>query len=170
MSVEYARNYRKVRKAVSPARRRRVWGSMVYRCQGSKQESMERFREASASGSAEEAAKALEESGCGFEHRIYLGIGCEGPPELKESKTWIPVPMNAGVCPDCGGGMMHVRWGEDEEFAEKDPPEGAALFIVPGKSTAAGYAERGYAGAELIRTEGEEAAIKRFHGPRPPER
>lgn len=164
MSVEYARNYRKVRKAVSPARRRRVYASMVYRCQG------KRFREASASGSAEEAAKALEESGCGFEHRIYLGIGCEGPPALKEAGTWIPVPMHAGVCQNCGGGMIHVRWNEDEEFGEKDAPEGAALFIVPGKGTANGYSVRGYGGAELIRTEGEKAAIRKFHGPQAPER
>lgn len=170
MSVEYARQYRKVRKEGGPARRRRVWGSMVYRCRGVRQDPGETLKKMEAAGSKEGAAKVLEGEGCGFERRVYLGIGCEGPPALKEAGLFLPVPMYAGVCENCGGGLMHVRWGEDEEFAEKDAPPDAALFIVPGKSTAARFAESGFAGAELIRTEAEKVALRKFHGPRPPER
>lgn len=163
MSVEYARHYRRVRKAIPPRRRRKVWCSMVYRCAGPKEDVGEKVRQMEDADSKEEAMKVLEESGCGFERRVFLGVGCEGPPELREANLVIPVPMYAGICPRCGSSLQHVRWNEDEAFEEKDPPEDAAYFVVPGKATAARYAEGGYAGAELVRTKEEIEAVGRFH-------
>lgn len=172
MSVEFAREYRKVRKAVGPRRRGLVWGSMVYGCTGDKEASakmMERVRQA---GSKEEQAKIMQAgSGCGFERRVLLGVGCEGPPALKEAGLTIPVPFMAGVCEECGGGLQHIKWNLDNDYGEeRERAVNLAAFLLPGKSTAARYAQEGFGGAELIRTAAEEAAIKKFHGPRVPEK
>lgn len=171
MTIEYARHYRKVRKAVGPQRRDLVWGSMIYACSGSKEDSMKKMERVRQADSKEKQAQIMREgSGCGFERRVQLGVGCEGPPYLKEADSTIPVPFIAGCCQECGGTLQHVRWDEDENYGEeRERAANLAAFLVPGKSTAARYAARGFAGAELLRTAAEEAALQRFHGDQHPE-
>lgn len=124
MSVEFARQYRKVRKAVGPQRRFLVWGSMVYGCQ---------------------------KSDCDFEHRVLLGVGCEGPPKMKEEGETIPVPMICGQCPKCGGPLSHDRWNDDEDFGEeRERAVNLAAFVIPGKGKAKSFVEQGFGGAAYV--------------------
>jgi hypothetical protein len=117
-----------VRRAVGKDREA-FWGSMIYACGGER--------------------PSPTRSGCGFEHRVWLGVGVEGPPELKAADLMIPCPMFCGTCPDCGGVLFHDRWNEDEEFdLTWELPAGTAAFVVPGKGTLKRHAEQGYWGAE----------------------
>lgn len=70
--------------------------------------------------------------GCGFQHQVWLGLGVEGPPEVRaDLDLFIPAPMGCGGCPDCGRRLQHIRWNSDEEFAPVAIPDDAARFYVP---------------------------------------
>lgn len=61
---------------------------------------------------------------------IYLGVGVEGPKELRDSSLYIPSPFSTS-CKKCGGTMNHVFWGSDEQFEPMAPPSGARCFVIP---------------------------------------
>lgn len=123
--------YERVIEAVGDAREC-AWGTMTYACAGRK-------------------PGPHGEGGCGWEHTIHLGVGCEGPTNLKDHKATIPVPFFCGTCPDCGGKLCHVRWGDDEDFRELRPiPDDAPRFLVPTIEEARASAAQNYGGAEYI--------------------
>ena len=79
---------------------------------------------------------------CGFEWAVYLTLGCEGPPELKEKGLALAVPFVAGRCPSwpgmktCDGSMQHVRFADDQTFFPRLIPDDAPRFVLP--TTSAG--------------------------------
>lgn len=99
---------------------RLAWGTMTYRCQA-----------------------------CGFEWRIWLSLGVEGPPQFRASGLYLAAPFMVR-CPawpgmkGCDGQMQHVRWIEDETFREPVLiPDAVARFVLPYS------ADRGDTGARL---------------------
>lgn len=105
------------------------WLTMIYACAGLKLSS--------------------ERSSCPFEHRVWCGLGVEGPAVV--AAGMIPSPFFCGACPQCGGRLVHDRWGEDEEHDPPVPiPASAARFILPvGAVRRRNYAA-GYAGAHYV--------------------
>lgn len=77
---------------------------------------------------------------CSVEVRVWLGLGCEGPPGLREHGLYVPVPFGiacqcwvgsdplAGV--RCDGTMMHQEWNRDQEFMPRLPPDDAPRFVL----------------------------------------
>jgi hypothetical protein len=100
-----------------------------------------------------------ETKGCGWEHRVWCAIGCEGPPQAK-----VPVPMFCGKCPKCGGTLGHDRWNEDDVFTQdgvitfKPIPPDVAFFRLPTLEEARKNAARGYWGAEYQASGGDVTA------------
>lgn len=104
---------------------RLAWGTMTYACE-------------SRSGPS-----------CGFEHRIWMLLGVEGPPALKAADLYVASPFFCGTCPGCGGGLVHTRWSDDEEWPTLRPLDpGVAFFRLPTRSEAAQHVRRNYMGAE----------------------
>lgn len=145
-----------VREAVG-GERELVWGSMRYGCQGvtarePMPESM--IQEGLRGGYLDEAggerARQRVEAApsCGWSHHVLLGVGVEGPPELKEAGYTIPCPFYCGTCPSCGGSLAHVAWKQDQHFDPQPRPDGQAYFIVPDEKTAAENVAQNYQGAD----------------------
>lgn len=108
----------------------RAWATFIYACAGKK--------------------PSPESKGCGWEHRVWLMIGVEGPEPHKREGNTIPAPFFCGVCPDCGGSLHHDRWAEDEFFDHPGralPPD-VAYFSVPTPAEARQSASSGYGGAQ----------------------
>jgi hypothetical protein len=152
-------------------RRDLVWGSMTYGCTDTATPARpvppgwDRIVEQAPAGYWDERGGVPETieldgrrffpakpAGCGHEERYYLGLGVEGPGELRERMAFIPCPFVAGSCPRCGRSMSHVRWSDDETFDEPygPPPSGARYFRVPDETQAREWASKGYGGAELV--------------------
>jgi len=69
---------------------------------------------------------------CGEIEPIYLGVGVEGPKELRDDGLYIASPYGGPQCPTCRKGRTkHVRWNEDQHFDPMPAPEGALCFIIP---------------------------------------
>jgi hypothetical protein len=134
-----------------------VWGSMVYACQGDFHGALERAREAGESTDPVFRKSATGELGCGYERRIFMGVGVEGPNVLREQKRFIPSPAHAGRCPKCGSSMAHVRWNDDEEFEPRPVRPEEPYFRVPARARGIAFARQGYGGGELL----EPRAVKR---------
>lgn len=158
--ADYLREYRRVIDAVGEYREL-AWGTMIYACHGqSAREPMpERvIKEGILSGhftqeQAEAARQGREEKPpCGWEHRVWLCLGIEGPERLKdEAKLYLPCPFYCGTCPQCGGGLAHDRWNEDTEFDPRSLPRDVPYFVVPAIEKAKEFAEQAqYGGAEYI--------------------
>jgi hypothetical protein len=130
-------HYAKVRDAVhaiAPEEgERRAWGTMIYACAGP-------------------LHLRSGDKGCGWEHRVWMLLGVEGPPELRKSGMYIPAPFFCGTCPECGGSLCHDRWDQDEEWEQpgRELPPAVAYFSVPAPPLAGQLARRGYGGAEYI--------------------
>ena len=112
---------------------------------------------------------------CGFEWSVWLSLGVEGPPALRDAGLYLASPMWAGACPawpikpdatpeeraqlrhmaKCDGRMGHVRFREDREFAAKLIPDDAPRFIVGP-----------YDSAHLVIPEDALVAARRFHADR----
>lgn len=89
---------------------------------------------------------------CGFEWEVYLGLGVEGPPELKDRGLALPVPFVIGRCPAwtpkdgvakpdlsnleaCEGEMTHVEWSRDRKLNPPElVPDDAPRFVLPSAS------------------------------------
>lgn len=144
--------------------RRIGWATMVYACHGTGErrplpEAV--ISEGIAAGHFEEedrprlAAGRAARPACGWEHRVWLTLGVEGPPALKgegeEYGPWIPSPMMCGTCPNCEGGLAHVRWNDDVQYEVPEPvPEDAPRFFVPEVREFERLAARGYGGADYV--------------------
>jgi len=73
----------------------KVWGSMLYRCES-----------------------------CGYEERMYLEVGVEGPLGKKK----MPCPFCI-TCPKCESlNMIHVDWDKDESFEARELKNGESYF------------------------------------------
>jgi len=70
-------------------------------------------------------------SKCKHIEPIYLGVGVEGPKELRDEGLYIPSPFGGPPCEVCGGETSHVFWGSDEHFDPRMPPDGARYFCIP---------------------------------------
>jgi hypothetical protein len=87
---------------------------------------------------------------CSFEWEVYLALGCEGPPELKEvglavavpfvieCRAWVPdEDVPAETPPElaikaCEGHMQHVDWARDRTLSPPALiPEDAPRFVLP---------------------------------------
>lgn len=83
------------------------WGSMRYRC-----------------------------SACGFEWDIWLALGVEGPPELREAGLYLASPFTIGWCPawpqmqTCDGRMSHIDFHADTAFPPLLIPDDAPRFVI----------------------------------------
>lgn len=111
-----------------------AWGTMIYACQGKRV-----------------PVTTMGALPCGFEHRVWLGLGVEGPPALKGRGLWVPAPFYCGRCPNCTGAVAHVRWHEDEEWEEPRPFERSVpRFLVPSRGKARRYARDNYGGANYV--------------------
>jgi hypothetical protein len=137
---DFGRHYEVVRKAIR-SHRDLVHGTMTYACMGPRP-----TREEMAAA----APAAARRKGCGYEHRVYLGLGVEGPEALREAGLVIPCPFYCGTCPECDSGMAHVRFADDEHFDPRPRPDGVPYFVVPGKKSAADHAAAGYGGADYV--------------------
>lgn len=62
---------------------------------------------------------------------IYLGVGVEGPGELRDEGLYIPSPFGGPPCESCGGETQHVFFGNDEYFPPTQAKPGTRCFIVP---------------------------------------
>lgn len=92
--------HRRLVQRLVAGRHDQVWGSMLYRCDD------------------------------GHEERVYLGVGVEGPGELRAESAYIASPFMIG-CRYCESTSSHVEWEKDEEFAPRDPPPGVRYFKIP---------------------------------------
>lgn len=113
---------------------------------------------------------------CGFEWKVWLGFGVEGPEALREHGLYVPSPFTAGTCPSwpikpdattddrklfqhltkCDGRMGHVRWGEDETFGPLLIPDDAPRFVL----------DTWYEAAQLVIPEPALIYARRFHSDR----
>ena len=81
---------------------------------------------------------------CSFEWEIWLALGVEGPPALREASLYIAAPVMLGSCPawpdmtTCPGGMKHVRWNDDREFPPTLIPDDAPRFVLPSSLSGGG--------------------------------
>lgn len=141
-----------------------VWGSMVYGCQDRPRpahppppnfDAIYNDPRAKEHGYVKPELDAdgnipAKPEGCGWDRRVYLCLGVEGPEWLRCDELYIPAPFVAGTCPQCGLPLSHARWADDETFEWPRPaPDGEALFLVPTESQAVDLAKRGYGGAYL---------------------
>lgn len=78
----------------------KVWGSMIYHCDT-----------------------------CGYEKRMYLEVGVEGPPGKKK------MPCSFYIkCPMCGAlDMNHIDWHRDEAFKPREIKRGESYFRIDKK-------------------------------------
>jgi hypothetical protein len=121
--------YDRALEAVGEANRMLAWGTMIYACGGKR--------------------PGPGGNGCGWEHRVWLGVGCEGPKNLKDHGVTVPVPFMCGTCPECGGQLHHDRWNEDEDFKElRLIPEDAARFFLPDEDGIKASIQSNYGGAD----------------------
>jgi hypothetical protein len=136
-----------------------VWGTMTYACHGQRERSAmpENVIQEGIKGGylteaqAEDARKSAPPAPpCGHEHKIWLGVGIEGPSELRAIDLYLASPFSCGRCPQCGGEMVHVRFQDDERFDPCQRPEGVRYFILPTVEQAKANAEKGYHGAEFV--------------------
>jgi hypothetical protein len=87
---------------------------------------------------------------CGFEWKVWLALGVEGPPNVKSLGLYVPAPFKAGRCPSwpvkpdatpeeratfrhltrCDGEIGHVRFREDEEFEPALIPDDSPRFVL----------------------------------------
>lgn len=73
---------------------------------------------------------------CGFEWEVWLSLGVEGPPALREESLYVAAPFMVR-CPawpnmtPCPGKMPHVRWADDREFEARPIPDDAPRFVLP---------------------------------------
>lgn len=114
-----------------------VWGTMVYGCSGDIRNTVM------------VPGQPPEMKGCGYEEVRELGIGVEGPPDLRVGNKFVPTPFFAGGCPECGGSMRHIDWNRDEAFEPRPRDKTLQAFTLPGKRKARSFTEAGYGGAEL---------------------
>lgn len=72
---------------------------------------------------------------CGNIEWIYLGVGVEGPPELRDRAGYIPSPLMGPLCLLCKGkgATKHVRWREDKTFPPIDATDGVRYYRFPRK-------------------------------------
>ncbi len=134
------------------------WGTMIYACSGTTARSAlpeETIRRGIEEGHiTEDEAPRFRESieakpACGWEHRVWLGLGCEGPD--REGETYVPVPFVCGTCPNCGtGSLQHDRWNEDQSFGPRPFPEDAPRFVLPAEEEWEKLAAKGYGGADYV--------------------
>jgi hypothetical protein len=86
---------------------------------------------------------------CGFEWEVWLGLGVEGPPGLREAGLYVPCAFTVG-CPawplkpdatveeikqlrnmgPCSGSMAHTDWQRDRHFEPMLPPDDAPRFVL----------------------------------------
>lgn len=86
-----------------------------------------------------------------------LGVGVEGPEDLRSEGLWIPCPFVAGRC-ECGGSMSHTDWQLDERFEPRERNPARRMFRVPmSRSKIKRWASQGYGGAELLEAQEMEA-------------
>lgn len=107
--------------------RKLVWSTMVYACVGRN--------------------PSPETHGCGWEHRVFLGVGIEGPWDRGKDPL-VPCPFYCGRCPKCGSRLAHERFGEDEIFDPILRPPGVSHFVLPSIAVAEKSAAGGYGGAD----------------------
>jgi hypothetical protein len=145
--MDFQRHYTIVRAHVErtygPDYRKLAWATFIYACHGDmrRQTGQRNF----------DPSKI---TGCGYEHRIWLGVGVEGPPDAKAQGLVIPSPMFAGSCPKCGGMMGHVRWNEDETWDEpREIPEDVHRLLVPSSRKSKKLAKSNYGGGQLVAPE-----------------
>lgn len=98
---EYQQHAEEVQKAVD-GRNDLVWMAMQYQCKS-----------------------------CHGIEWVYVGVGVEGPPSLRDRRLWIASPMQGPSCLKCKGDTLHVHWSQDKTFLPQDPPEGSRYFRVP---------------------------------------
>lgn len=101
MNIDYKEHADKVQRAVA-GRHDLVWAAFQYGC---------------------ERCRVIE--------WIYMGVGVEGPPELRNEGNYIASPMQGPACQWCGGETSHINWHRDQEFPPKPVPSGQRYFAVP---------------------------------------
>lgn len=114
---------------------------------------------------------------CRFEWEIWMALGVEGPPALREAGLYVPAPFTLGSCPAwpvkidatpeerarfqhvtrCDGSMSHVRWREDREFAPTLIPDDAPRFVL----------DPWHGCGQLVMPEPALIAARRFHSEPP---
>lgn len=126
--------------AAQEAVRRLCWGTMHYRCRG-----------------------------CSFEWEIWLALGVEGPPHLKQRGLALACPFGIGRCyawprdaagelTTCDGEMLHVDFNRDEHWASpRLAPDDVPRFVLPR------MVSRGDQGAELEIPESALVAARKWH-------
>lgn len=117
---------------------------------------------------------------CGFEWRVWLGLGVEGPPSLREVGLYVACPFVVGRCPAwpvkpgatdedrarfahltrCDGQMSHVRFAQDETFAPRLMPDDAPRFVL----------DTWYDAAQLVIPEPALIRARQFHSERESDR
>jgi hypothetical protein len=121
------------------------WGTMAYRCDS-----------------------------CGFEWDIWLTLGVEGPPSLRDHDLYVASPFTLSSCPAwpvkpgataderatfahlgrCEGRMSHVRFADDRQFGElRLIPDDAPRFVL----------DPWYEAAQLVLSEPALVRARRFH-------
>jgi len=129
--------YERAIKAVGGARVL-AWGTMIYACSG-------------AATRSRLASSVERPKGCGWEHRVWLCLGVEGPQPLKEAHATVPCPFYCGRCPECKSPLAHDRWNEDETFGGlKDVLADTAYFSLPSVAQARKNVKIGYGGADYV--------------------
>lgn len=109
------------------------WGTMTYRCEQ-----------------------------CAFEWEVWLSLGVEGPPALRDAGAFVASPFTLSRCPawpgmqSCPGQMSHVRFADDREFEPTLIPDDAPRFVLPVFMASGERAELAIPTPALIRA-------RRFH-------
>lgn len=62
---------------------------------------------------------------------IGLGVGVEGPFDVRTKTGWIASPMGGMRCAKCGYRTTHVNWEGDRHFPPVDAPLGMRYFQFP---------------------------------------
>lgn len=137
-----------------------AWGTMIYACSGTTERrplSVAMIQGGIDGGhiTQEDAPRYREhvpaKPPCGWEHRVWLGLGCEGPKRDEDEPAYIPVPFVCGTCPNCEtGALQHDRWNEDQEFGPRPFPEDAPRFVLPERDEWERLAVKGYGGADYL--------------------
>ena len=108
---------------------------------------------------------------CGYEARIWLSLGVEGPEQLRDAGLYLPCPFivrclawiyEPAADPlqqyrPCEGEMPHVEWQRDERFEPRLIPDDALRFVLPRGVW------RGDHGGELEVPEPALVAARRWH-------
>jgi hypothetical protein len=83
------------------------WGTMTYRCDA-----------------------------CGFKWEVWLSLGVEGPPSLRDNGLYVASPFTLSSCPAwpnmtrCSGSMAHVNFRGDREFPPTLIPDDVPRFVL----------------------------------------